>query len=398
MFFTYKVVDKEGKEVLGRLEALNRTNAISLLLDRGYTVLSLEHESDVTLDIGLFLKVRKKDIVIFSRQIATLFEAEVSALRAFNLVAENMQNKYFREALLDVSKSIEQGLSVEKAMLKHQDIFGEFFISIVAIGEESGTLPRSFSYLADYMERSADMSTRMRKALIYPIFVIITFAGVMVLMLVTVIPQLSTVLTQSGAELPLITKTVIGASKFFQHNIAFILAVVIVAVVGLLVYSRTEDGRRFFDSLVITMPLMGKLFREFFLARFTRNLSVMLGSGVPIVRSLQILGRSMVNTVYQEIVYEMGTQMKQGVKLSVALESQEYISKNVARIVRVGEESGELQRVLETISDLYEKQLQSTIDSLLDLIQPTVIVLLGVGVGTMIGAIIIPIYSISAGI
>ena len=398
MFFSYKVVDAEGKETEGRLEAASRTNAISLLLDRGYTVLTLDREADTNLNINLFLRVRKKDLVIFSRQIATLFEAEISALRAFNLVAENMQNKYFQEVLLDVSKSIEQGLSVEKALSKHQDVFGEFFVSIVAIGEKSGTLPRSFSYLADYMERSADMSGRLRKALTYPIFVIVVFFGVMTLILITVIPQLSSILLQSGTELPFITQAVIGLSNFLRENVLFILIILAAVVFGMFFYIRTEDGRRSFDEFVVSMPLLGKLFREFFLARFTRNLSVMLGSGVPIVSSLQILSRSMVNTVYQEIVREMSVQMKQGVKLSAALEMQEYISKNVARIVRVGEEAGELQRVLETISDLYEKQLQSTIDVLLDLIQPSIIVLLGLGVGTLIGSVIIPIYSISSSI
>ena len=382
----------------GRLDASSRTNAISLLLDRGYTVLSLEREASSGLDIDLFLRVSKKDLVIFSRQIATLFEAEVSALRSFNLVAENMQNKYFKEVLHDVATSIEQGLSVEKALLKHQDVFGEFFVSIVAVGEASGTLPRSFSYLADHLERSTELTARMRKALTYPIFVIITFVGVMTLIMVTVIPQLSTILTQSNVELPLITKIVVGSSKFLKANIGIILVAVIGAVVGFLVYIRTEEGKRWFDTFTVTVPLLGRLFREFFIARFTQNLSVMLASGVPIVSSLQILSRSMVNVVYQDIVQDMSSQMRQGVKLSVALENQEYVSKNVARIVRVGEETGELQQILETVSNLYQKQLQATIDTLLDLIQPTVIVMLGVGVGTMIGAVIIPIYSISSAI
>ena len=218
MIFVYTVVDKDGKELSGQLEALNRTNAITLLLDRGYTVLSLEHKSKNILEMNVFEKVRRKDLVIFSRQIATLFESEVSALRAFGLVSENMQNKYFQSILFDISKSIEQGLSVEKALLKHQDIFGEFFVSIVAIGEQSGTLPRSFTYLADYLERSADTVTRIRKALTYPVFVITLFFIVMGLIMVTVIPQISSILTQSGAELPLITQIVVDTSAFLQKK------------------------------------------------------------------------------------------------------------------------------------------------------------------------------------
>ena len=395
MLFLYTVVDKDGKELTGQLEAVNRTNAITLLLDRGYTVLSLEHESKSILDVNVFEKVRKKDLVIFSRQIATLFEAEISALRAFTLVSENMQNKYFQSILIDIAKSIEQGLSVEKALLKHQDIFGEFFVSIVAIGEQSGTLPRSFSYLADHLERSADTIARMRKALTYPAFVISMFFIVMGLIMVTVIPQISTILTQSGAELPLVTKIVIGMSEFLQNNITFLLVVLGGGGAGFFYYSRTESGRQTLDNFYVNIPLLKGLFREFFLVRFCRNLSVMLGSGVPIVTSLQILSRGMVNTVYQNVVRTMGNEVQQGVKLSDAMGRREYVGSNVAQIVRVGEEAGELQRILETIADLYEKQLRNTIDTMLDLIQPTIIVFLGLGVGLLIGSVIIPIYSIS---
>lgn len=396
MIFLYTVIDKEGKEFSGQLEATSRTNAITLLLDRGYTVLSLEHESKDILDINIFQKVRKKDLVVFSRQIATLFTAEISALRAFSLVSENMQNKYFQSVLVDIAKNIEQGLSVEKALLKHQNIFGEFFVSIVAIGEQSGTLPRSFSYLADHVERSADMSAKMRKALTYPTFVIVMFFLVMGLIMTTVIPQISLILTQSNAELPLITKIVIGVSYFLRDNIVFILVALISSVIGLLYYIQTKDGREAFDNFLVDMPLLKNMFREFFLVRFTRNLSVMLGSGVPIVTALQILSRGMVNTVYQRLVRDMSVEVQQGIKLSNTISKREYIGKNIAQIIRVGEEAGELQRMLETIADLYEKQLRNTIDTLFDLIQPTIIVFLGVGVGLLIGSVIIPIYSISS--
>ena len=396
MIFLYTAIDAEGKELSGQLEATSRTNAITLLLDRGYTVLSLEHESKDILNINIFQKVRKKDLVVFSRQIATLFTAEISALRAFTLVSENMQNKYFQSVLIDIAKNIEQGLSVEKALLKHQNIFGEFFVSIVAIGEQSGTLPRSFSYLAEHVERSADMTAKMRKALTYPTFVIVMFFLVMGLVMTTVIPQISVILTQSNAELPLITKIVVGLSHFLKDNIAVILIMLVGGTLGLVYYVQTEDGRKSFDNFLVEAPLLKSMFREFFLVRFTQNLSVMLGSGVPIVKSLQILSRGMVNTVYQKMVREMGTEVQQGVKLSNAISKRAYIGKNIAQIVRVGEEAGELQRMLETIANLYEKQLRNTIDTLFDLIQPTIIVFLGLGVGLLIGSVIIPIYSISS--
>ena len=398
MLFSYRAVNKDNKEISGHLEAMSRTNAITLLLDRGYTVLSLEAESGSVLDISLFPRVRQKDLIIFSRQISTLFAAEVSALRAFNLVSENIQNKYFRDILVDVAKSIEQGFSVEKSLLKHQHVFGDFFVSIVAVGEQSGTLPRSFKYLADHLERNADVQAKVRRALIYPIFVVVVFIAVMVLVLTLVVPQVSSILLQSDVELPLVTRVVIFLSDFFQQNISFILVSLMTLLGAFLFYVRTEDGKKSFDSFILQVPLAGRLLREYFLVRFTRNLGVMLASNVPIVDSLQTLSRSMMNVVYQEMVHGMSVQIQQGVKLSVVLAQNEYIGKNVAQIVRVGEETGSLQKALHTIADLYERQMENTVDLILEILQPAVIVVLGVAIGMLIGAVIIPIYSISSGI
>ena len=396
MFFSYKAADKEGKEVSGRVEAANRTNAITVLMNRGYSVLSLDEEADNSLNLQLFLRVRTRDMVIFSRQIATLFEAEVSALRAFNLVAENVQNKYFQGILRDIAKGIEQGLSIEKAFLKHKEVFGEFIISVIAVGEQSGTLTRSFSYIADHVERTAEMNSRIRRALTYPVFVIVMFFAVMILMLVTVIPRIASILLSSGADLPFITEVVIGASEFMQGNFIFIILGLALAGIAVGMYLRTENGRASLDSAVISAPLFGKLAQEFYLVRFSSNLAVMLAGGVSIVSALQVLSRVMVNRVYSDMVRQLGTRVQQGATLSTAMENHPLISANVSQIIRVGEETGELQKMLNVISNFYEKQLQDTVDTLIDLIQPTVIVLLGLGVGLLIGSVIIPIYSISS--
>lgn len=396
MFFLYKVIDKDGKETEGRVEATNRTNAISLLLSNGYTVLKLTEDVEDVWNVGLFLRVRTRDLVIFSRQIATLFEAEVSALRALNLVAGNVQNPYFQGILRDITKSIEQGMSLEKAFTKYQHIFGEFFVSIIAVGERSGTLARSFTYLADYVERSADTVTRIRKAMTYPIFVIVMFFIVITLILVTVIPQISSILTQSGAELPLITKIVIGASDFVKGNIVFIALGLLFTVVGLVLYVRTEDGKQSLDSFLISLPLIGRLLREFYLIQFSSNLSVMLGSGVPIVSALEIVGRVITNYEYKKMVVRLGELVRQGVALSTAMENQPFIGKDIPQIIRVGEETGELKKMLDVISHFYDRQMRDTIDTFLDLIQPTIIIILGLSVGLLIGSVIIPIYSISS--
>ena len=398
MFFSYKVVTKEGKEVVGRVESINRTNAVSVLLNKGYTILTLEEVRTSPLQINLFLRVRNQDLVIFSRQIATLFEANVTALRAFNLVAENVPNRYFQDILRDIAKNIESGFSIEKAFQKYQNIFGEFFVSVVAVGERSGTLSRSFTYLADYVERNAEVTSRIRKAMTYPIFVIVTFFAVMILMLLTVIPQVSSILLQSGAELPLVTRGVLALSNFFQNNFFLIIIGILFLVVVGIFYFRTDDGRRSFDSILLGLPLMGTLFRTFHLVRFTSNLSVMLSSGVSLVASLQVVGNVMTSLAYRDMVVSLSSQVERGVSLSNALENSIFISKNVVQIVRIGEETGELARMLSVITDFYDKKLQNTIDIMIDLVQPIVIIVLGISVGVLIGSVIVPIYSLAGAI
>ena len=255
-----------------------------------------------------------------------------------------------------------------------------------------------FTYLAEYTERNADIVARLRKALTYPIFIIITFVVVMILMLVTVIPQISSILIQSGTELPAITKVVIGLSDFFRDNILFICIGAIGGIIGLIYWARTEDGRAALDDIIVTAPLIGPLFRSFYLVRFTNNFSVMLSSGVSVIVSLQTIGRVMGNKTYSSLVADIEGQMRQGTTLSAALENQTLVSRNVMQIIKVGEETGKLAQMLKVIANFYEKQMQTTIDTLLDLIQPIVIVLLGTSVGLLIGSVIVPIYSISSGI
>ncbi|MDE0243283.1 MAG: type II secretion system F family protein [Candidatus Kaiserbacteria bacterium] len=396
MQFTYKVLNKEGKEVKGRVEATSRSNAISLLQENGYTVLEIKEDLGKSFNFNLFLRVKTQDIIVFSRQIATLFEAEISALRAFNLAAENMPNKYFQGILLDIARSVESGVTVEKAFWKHKDVFGEFFIAVVSVGERSGTLPHSFTYIADHLERTSEITSKLRKALTYPIFVVVTFIAVMVLVMVTVIPQISTILTSSGAELPTVTNVVIGISNFMQDNLFTMAIVILFSIASLIFYARTEDGKETIDSVVLTFPLIGPLLQEFYLVRFSGNLGVMLASGVPIVSSLQILSRVMINKVYRDMVQDIASRVRQGATLSTALKGHEYVSRNVVSIIKIGEEAGELKKMVMVINNFYQRKLQDTIDVMIDLIQPTVIVLLGLGVGLLIGSVIIPIYSISS--
>ena len=399
MFFNYKVLTKDKKEIEGRVDANNRTNAISLLQSKGYLILSLDVEADKSiLDIQLFQSVKTRDLVIFSRQIATLFEAQVPALKSFNLVSENVDNRYFKQILQDITTKIEKGASIGAAFKAYENVFGEFFTNIVAVGDQSGTLSRSFSYLADYVERNSELTSKIRKALTYPIFVIVVFIGVMGIMFVTIIPQISVILVQSGQELPQITQIVLSISDFIRGNLIIILVVLIGSVVGALFYAGTEEGRDTFGRLVLSIPVIGKIFRQFYLIRFTDNMGVLLKSGVPIVVSLEIVERVMVNTVYKKAVGNIAKGVRQGVSISKSISNEPIIGKNISSLIKVGEETGQVDKMLIVVSRYYQQQLENSIATAIDLIQPTVIIVLGISVGVLIGSVILPIYSLSTSI
>ena len=398
MLFEYKAVDQNGKETVGTIDAFNRVNAISTLQSQGQTILRLKPKSGSIFEIKLFQRVKTKDMVLFSRQIATLFEANVSALRAFNIVSAHINNKYFKEILEDIAQLIEQGSSLENAFRKHKNVFGEFFINIVAVGEQSGTLPRSFTYLAEYVDKAHQLQTKVRRALSYPIFVVIVFVAVIVLMMVTVIPQISGILLQSGQDLPLITKFVIASSDFLRNNIYIILVGVAGIIAGMVLYGRTEEGKRTYDSFVITIPFIGRLLKEFYLVRFAENLSVMLASSAPIVSALETISAVIGNEVYKENMKGVATKVRQGANLSSAIGSTNLFDKSVEQIVLVGEETGQLANMLKALGNFYQQKLEDTIATFIDLIQPTVIVILGVVVGLIISSVILPIYSLSTAI
>ncbi len=397
MFFVYEVIDKNKNSLKGRVEASSRTSAISLLQSKGYTIVKLIDEKK-SLNIELFNKVSGNDLVIFSRQIATLFEAEISALRAFNLVSEHIRNDYFRGILNDIARRIESGSSVENAFRVHENIFGSFFVNIVSVGETSGTLSRSFSYLADYLERYYELTSRVRRSLTYPIFVIVVFVIVMFLMFVTVIPQIASILTESGQELPKITQIILGISDFLRSNVLIIFIGLISVIIGLVFYYRTSEGRKSFHRFFVTMPILGRLFREFYLVRFADNMSVMLSSGVPIVKAVDSIKEVIGNVVYEEILDDIGKSIRQGSSLSNAVASHKMLGENISQIIKVGEETGELSKMLKTVADFYQQQLTVTIETIIDLIQPTIIVFLGVGVGVLLGSVILPIYSLAGSI
>jgi len=401
MQFKYKTIDSNGRETEGTIDAVNVDVAISSLQHRGLTVASIqssEKKSLLNTSIAFFDHIPTKDVVVFSRQIATLFEAQVSALRAFRLLAVESTNENLRKRLTQVSDDLQGGVPISKALERHPDVFSNFYVAMVRSGEESGKLNESFQYLAEYLDRNFEVSSKVKNALIYPSFVISTFFAVMILMFTVVIPKISQILVESGQEIPLYTRIVLAISNFFIDYGIFLLILVIVGGFFLFRYGKTESGKDSFAQFKLAVPIIGNLYRKLYLSRISDNFSTMLASGIPILRAIEITSTVVDNRIYERILTDAATKVKGGAALSEAMSGSPEMPGIMIAMLKVGEESGEIGKILRTMSRFYAREVSNTVDSIVDLIEPALIVLLGVGVGVLLSSVLIPIYNISANI
>jgi type IV pilus assembly protein PilC len=401
MLFKYTTVDPSGSEQSGLIEAAAQEVAIASLQRRGFVVSSIKEVSATGVlnkSIDFFDRVAFKDVVILSRQIATLFNAQVSALNIFTLLADETENLKLKSALIEIVKDLEGGTTISKAMSRHPKIFSSFYVNMVASGEESGKLSDTFAYLADYLERNYELTSKAKHALIYPAFVVGTFIAVMVMMLTYIIPKIGAIITDSGQEIPAYTKMVLGASSFLVNYGYILLALIVVGIVALWRYAQTLTGRALLAHLRLGVPYLGTLYRKLYLSRLADNMSTLLSSGVPMVRALEITSAVIDNRIYSGILDQAITEVRGGKPLSEALSGNEEIPRIMTQMIRVGEESGKLSEILETLSKFYQREVSNAVDTLVGLIEPVMIVLLGLGVGTLLASVLIPIYNISSGI
>lgn len=396
MLYTYKALTKSGEERTGSIDAVNEDIAVGSLQRRGLIVVSV-HSGDTgsifERDIELFSGVSNKEVVMLSRQMATLFDAQVSALRVFRLLGTESENKTLRRALSEVADDIQSGMSISQALNKHPAIFTVFYVNMVRAGEETGKLNETFLFLADYLERSYEVASKIRSAMVYPAFVIFVFIAVMVLMLVLVIPRLSVILLESGQDIPTYTKVIIALSNFLVNYGVFVFVALVLG--GGAVWYYNHVGLISLGRFKLKVPVIGKLFKQLYLSRIADNMHTMLASGIPMVRAVEITGDVVGNDEYKKMLDEIGQDVKTGSPLSTAMEKYEAMPHVMTQIVRVGEETGELAGILERLGKFYRREVDTTVDTLVSLIEPVMIVLLGLGVGTVLAAVLVPIYNIA---
>ena len=402
MLFSYKAIDSTNVQREGTVEAPTVDAAISAVQKRGYTLVSIDEVSGkqgldlLNIEFNFFNSISNKDIVILSRQIATLFQAQVSPLRIFRLLSAEVDNPQLAIVLNEVVEDLQAGSSISRALSSHPQVFSSFYVNLVRSGEESGSLEKVFDYLADYLDRQYEVVSKARNALVYPAFVVSIFIAVMGLMLTLVIPSIANILTESGQELPIYTRVVIGISNFAVDYIGVILILIAGGGIFFWRFSKTAVGRRTIDEFVLSVPYIGDLQQKLLLTRICDNMATMLSSGISIVQALEVTADVVDNSVYKEIIEASLLEVKGGRSFADSIGEYVEIPGILSQMAKVGEETGSLAAILTTLSNFYRREVNNAVDTLIGLIEPAMIVMLGLGVGVLLASVLLPIYNLTS--
>lgn len=400
MLFTYQARTPEGTARAGTIEAPTLDVAVQSLQRQNLIIVSIEAAAPklkwYEISLGSFQRIKQRDVMLLARQLSTLFEAKVPVVQTFRTLIGESEGGPIRKHLVEVLDDVQGGMSMSQAMAKHPKMFSPFFVSMVRSGEESGKLDEVFIYLADYLERSFLLISKARNALIYPTFILISFIGVVILMLTLIIPKLSIIIQEAGQELPIYTRLVIGVSNFLINYGIFLLFILVGGIVFLARYVRTPAGIRALSRTQISIPIVGGLFRKLYLARLADNLQTLISGGIPIVRALQITADVVGNEIYRGIVLEAVEAVKGGSTIADAFSKHPEIPSLLTQMMRVGEETGKLDQILKAISRFYAREVDSVVDNLVALIEPIMILLLGMGVALIVTSVLVPIYNLTS--
>lgn len=401
MLFKYEAITATGEKKLGSIDASSKDSAISSLQRRALIISSISEDKGKTdiLHLSFFDRtVKLKDVVVMSRQISTLFEAQVSALKAFHLLASNTENPALVKVLTIVSSDIESGISISEALSRHPEAFSVFYVNMIKSGEESGKLTQTFSYLADYLDRQYQLTSKTKNALVYPAFVIGVFLVVMILMFVFIVPRLASIIKDSGQAIPFSTQLVFGMSDLLINYGLFV--IIGLALFGLYIYrlSKSDSGKKYLDRIKITMPILKNIYIKLYLSRISDNMDTMLSSGITIIRAIELTSVVVGNRVFEDLLKDATEKVKSGSSLSEAFASYPEIPAIMSGMIRVGEETGSLGSILKTLGKFYGREVNEAVDTLVSLIEPMMIVALGLGVGLLLTSVLMPIYNIAGGV
>lgn len=398
--FTYTARDlKSGENVSAEVQAENQQAAAKLLISQNLFPITIKDKSSASpLDKLNFLnRVRSRDLVIFTRQLSTLINAGLPLVQSLRNVLNQVSNKKLKETVVDVITTVEGGTTFSEALRRHQDIFDDVYVYLVAAGETSGTLDKVLERLADQQEKDAAIVRKIRGAMIYPAIVFVVLIGVVIFLLVTLLPQVAGLYTSLNRSLPPLTRALVAISTFI---VKFWYIVVIVAGLGgfaLIRYLKTLPGQRVMDKIKLNVPVFSVLFRKVYMARFARTMSTLLSSGIPMLEGMSVTQKAIKNLYVFDAISRAADKVKGGKSLSSSLEVEAVFIPLVPQMIAIGEQSGALDDMLLKVATFYEGDVDEAVENLATTIEPVMMVVMGVVVGLVIAAVLLPIYGLVGG-
>ena len=341
-------------------------------------------------------RVPAKDLVIFSRQLSVMISAEVPVVKALKVLVRQTANKNLRTVVANLAADVEGGTKFSAALERYPKVFDDFFVNIVRSGETTGKLDEVLDYLATQQEKDYDLSSKIKGAMIYPAFILSGLVVVGVVMMIFVIPQLTAILTESGATLPLSTKILIGTSDVMRNYWWALLIALIAIIVGVRYLIAFPAGRKYWDGIKLKLPVFGHLFQRIYMVRFTRGLATLLTGGVEMVGALKIAGDITGNAVYRDLIRQTVKEVEDGNSMTTVFARSKEIPVMVTQMLGIGEQSGKIDVILEKITDFYGREIENLVRNLTTLMEPLIMLVMGVAVGIMVAAIILPMYSLAS--
>lgn len=398
--FDYEARDSStNKIVKASVQADSENAAAKLLIAQGFTPLNIKEVNEEGTFIGrLTGRITTKDRIVFTRQLATLIGAGLPLSQSLHTVSEQTQNKRLQGVVEDIIASVEGGKSLSESFSKHPDVFDKVFLALIAAGEVSGTLDDSLIRIAAQQEKDAATMSKIRGALTYPVIVLFVIFGVMAFMLLTVVPQVEKLYEDLKKDLPFITQAMVTVADFLVGFWWLVLILLGAGVYFFLQYLKTEDGIKFKDTFKLNVPLFGPMFRKLYMARFARTGQTLLATGVAMLDMLRITSEAVNNTIIGKSIDRAAEKVKGGKALSSALQPEDYILPLVPQMIKIGEQSGQIDTMMGKTAQVYEDELDEEIKAISTSIEPILMVILAIVAGGMVGAILLPIYSLVNGI
>ncbi len=398
MRFRYRARTQKGELQVGFIEAPNRDQAGVILSGHELYVLLLEEmRRDYLTErlLGYIRRVKVKDLMIFTRQFATLLSAKIPLGDTLLTLERQTRNPTLQEVIREISSDVDAGLALSQAMEKHQHVFSSFYVNLVRSAEITGRVDEVVNFLADYIEKEAVLMSRVKNALMYPVIMVILFLVVVIIMATVVLPKVGPVFAEAGVAVPLFTKILIAGGEFLVHWWWLTLLFLAVLIFFIYDYFRSSEGRVLRDEIVFRLPFFNNLLKELYVARFAQSLSVLIKGGIPIAQAIEITGHVIDSPAYREVLHQAGIDVSRGELLSQSLARKENLFPPlVSQMLAVGESTGRMDELLERIGGFYTREVDNLLNNLVELIQPILIVVIGIFVGILFASILVPIYDL----